>query len=371
MRFLFLNQYFPPDPAPTGVLLHELAECLKADGHHVDFVSARQQYRAGQGKGGRMKRELAALARLAVDAARRPRADVVLSASSPPMLLIVATLVAMRHRARSVHWAMDLYPELAITLGELRGRGLAAALTRFAGWCYRRTDCVVALDEDMAARLRTHGAESVVIRPWVFAPVEERLRAALALERAPEAPWTWIYSGNLGRAHEWETLLAAQAIIERRHSEVRLVFQGGGPQWPAAQARARELGLQRCDWRGYADEAALPTELLRCGACAVTQRPEVKGLLWPSKLGLLLALPRPIVWIGPPDGAIARELRMRPGAGIFASGQAEEVAAWVLQARESAGAFPPGATVDAAAHREQALEGWRQLLAALPVRPER
>ncbi len=234
------------------------------------------------------------------------------------------------------------------------------------GWCYRRADLVVALDGDMAARLRGYGADTVVIRPWVFAPVGETLRGALRADAgAPAEPWTWIYSGNLGRAHEWETLLAAQAIIEQRDSGVRLRFQGGGPQWAAAQRRARELGLQRCDWRGYADEAALPAELLRCGTCAVTQRPEARGLLWPSKLGLLLALPRPILFIGPTDSAVAEALRGRSGSGVFAPGAAEEVAAWVLQTRASPTALAPGAVLDAAAHREQSLEKWRELLAGL------
>ena len=48
MRFLLLNQYFPPDPAPTGVLLREVADELVAAGHEVDFVAAQQDYRGGQ-----------------------------------------------------------------------------------------------------------------------------------------------------------------------------------------------------------------------------------------------------------------------------------------------------------------------------------
>ena len=48
MRILFLNQYFPPDPAPTGVLLGELAERLREAGHVIDFISAAQEYRTGQ-----------------------------------------------------------------------------------------------------------------------------------------------------------------------------------------------------------------------------------------------------------------------------------------------------------------------------------
>ena len=108
MRVLFLNQYFPPDPAPTGVLLRELADELERAGHTVDFVAAREDYRAGQQKGERMVLEARALGRMLLDGLRRPKADVVVSASSPPCLLVVATLVAAWHRAKSVHWIMDL-----------------------------------------------------------------------------------------------------------------------------------------------------------------------------------------------------------------------------------------------------------------------
>jgi hypothetical protein len=359
VRFLFLNQYFPPDPAPTGILLRELADDLVNRGHTVDFVAARQDYRAGQQRGGRMRRELKALLRMWLDGMRRPRADVVISASSPPCLLIVATLVAVWHRARSVHWIMDLYPEVAIALGEIRDGPVARGLSWLTGWCYRRAAQVVALDEDMAERVRKYRVEAAVIRPWVFASV--LARPLPAVEPAP--PWTWIYSGNLGRAHEWETLLAVQAFIEPRDPEVHLLFQGGGPSWPAAQVRAVELDLQRCSWQPYADEAGLPASLLRAQVCAVTQLPAVQGCLWPSKLGFVLTLPRPILWIGPKDGAIARELREIEHAGSFAPGEVRAIADWLLAQKKRENVVRSAATFDAYAHREQALAAWRELLA--------
>ena len=357
MRFLFLNQYFPPDPAPTGVLFGEIAERLRAAGHAVDFVAARQDYRVGQKQGGRTIRELKALGRMLLDACRRPRPDVVVSGTSPPCLLVVATLAALRFRARSVHWIMDMYPEIAVGLGEIGPGRLARVVGGAMGWSYRRAAAVVALDADMAVHLRRHGVEPCFVRPWVFAPVLRQLAAAQA---APTAEWTWIYSGNLGRAHEWETLLAAQAILEARGAEVRLLFQGGGPSWPAAQGRAQELGLKQCVWRDYVPEAELPESLRRCAVLAVTQRPEAQGLLWPSKLGLVLSLPRAILWVGPTEGAIAELLRAVPGAGVFAPGQAAEVADW-LEARRGA-ALPERAALDPAVHREEALRAWQELL---------
>jgi hypothetical protein len=72
------------------------------------------------------------------------------------------------------------------------------------------------------------------------------------------------------------------------------------------------------------------------------------------------------VWIGPTDGAIAAELRPLPHAGIFAPGQAREVADWVI-ARHAAPA-EVAATIDAAAHRREALGMLSRLVNELATR---
>jgi glycosyltransferase involved in cell wall biosynthesis len=330
MRILFLNQYFPPDPAPTGILLHELADMLQANGHSVRFVAARQDYRGGQPKGGRMLRELKALATMLLDGFRAPRADLVISASSPPLLLIVATLVALRHRAKSIHWIMDLYPEIAVALEEIPPGFFAQALKKIMGWCYRRADRVVVLDADMAERLEGHGVTTELIRPWGF-------RECAAAARAHRRTGGAVDVDLLGKPRPGSRMADAadaQALLEQRGIDATLLFQGGGPSWPAAQARAAELGLRNCAWKPYVPEEEIRASLLRCHVCAVTQKPSAQGLLWPSKLGLVMTLPRPILWVGPVDGAIARELRQFPDAGIFSPGNAEAIAGWLARRRE-------------------------------------
>ena len=86
MRFLFLNQYGPPDPVPTARLLGELAEGLRGGGHEVEILSQRQSYQGRPARGGRLKRELQASWAI-FRAGLRPRGgrpDVVLALSSPP-----------------------------------------------------------------------------------------------------------------------------------------------------------------------------------------------------------------------------------------------------------------------------------------------
>jgi hypothetical protein len=295
------------------------------------------------------------------DGLRRPRPDVIFSASSPPCLLVVATLLARWHRARSVHWVMDVYPEIAVALGEIRAGLLSRMIERVMGWCYRRTNLVVALDEDMADRLGRYEVEARISRPWVSRAILDQPDLATI----PEEPWTWIYSGNLGRAHEWETLLCAQAELEARGVAIQLVFQGGGPSWIAAQSRARELGLRACVWRGYVPEKDLHSSLLRAQCAAVTQRPEVRGLLWPSKLGLVLSLPRRILFVGPPDGAIARELRTLPQTAVFPTGATAEVAQWLERQALDRSQVSPLERVNARRERENSLANWREWMTRL------
>lgn len=300
-----------------------------------------------------MRRELASLAGMFWRGASMRRPDVIVSGTSPPCLLVVAQGLAIRHRARSVHWCMDLYPDIAVALGEVRKVTLFRIIDSVMGWCYRRVTRVVALDADMAALIKRHGVDSEIVRPWVITPMPHTIAANDPPAHATECDW--MYSGNLGRAHEWETLLDAQALLEQRGSNHRLVFQGGGPSWPKARERAELLGLQRVEWRGYAQEDRLVESLLEAQCLVVTERPEVKGMLWPSKLALMLALPRPILYVGPRDSAIASQLGRLQHAGVFEPGDAAGVAGWLMR-RQTFPNVQPGEVLNPHLHRSESID---------------
>jgi len=245
-------------------------------------------------------------------------------------------------------------------LGEVPDGTVARLFSAATRWAYRGADCVVALDEDMAARLKGYGVSARIIPPWVFESLL-KARAAQPLVRSLESlEPIWLYSGNLGRAHEWQSLLDAQRLLEASGAPWRLVFQGGGPSWSAAQEYARQAGLTRCDWRPYVPEDQLPASLLAADVLVVTQKPETCGLLWPSKLSLVTSIPRPILWVGPTDRAIARDLARLPQAGIFAPGDAAGIAKWLAGA--AGAALTPskaGCLVrDPVANRAAALDQW-------------
>lgn len=383
LRILFLNQYFPPDPAPTGILLKEVADELKGFAE-CDLIAADQSYRK-KSSGHRAIRELQALWTILLKGLRAQKADLVVSGSSPPCMAVVAALIARFHRAKSLHWAMDIYPELAVALGEIKPGLLLQVIRKAMRWAYRNTEAVIALDEDMARKLEPYGAPLQILRPWLpehsnleggapAAPGEEPPKnahpptpsvshsAALGHTEGP-VDNIWIYSGNLGRAHEWETLLEAQALLEKRGSPLRLVFQGNGASWGQAREKATQMGLRQCEWHPYVAGNQLLATLLNARAIIVTQRNETQGLLWPSKLALAMDLPRPILWVGP-KGAISSLLSRSESSGKFESGNAEGIANWLE-------ALPKRAVeklCDASSHRQESLAVWRELILKIAAR---
>jgi len=312
-RILFLNQFVPPDPAPTSRLLGEVASELRQRGFQTVLIGDALEYRGGKTiLGSRALREALSLLRLLARVLATPRVQAIVVLTSPPMLPLVALLARIRHpRARLIHWAMDLYPEVAVAVGEVKEGSLIHRITaRLMRRFYSACDLVVALDHEMAMRIGPLPRRVEVEPPWPPEPIC-LTPPTTGEESETFRGFVWLYSGNLGRAHDWRTLIEAQALVEARGLGVDLVFQGGGAERNAAMAEAKSRGLQRCFWRDYAPEADLISSLLLADALVATQRPETAGYLWPSKLALAVLLGRPVLWVGSKEGGVAQWLRRR------------------------------------------------------------
>ncbi len=369
MRVLFINKFIPPDPAPTAVLIDAVARIVTDSGGDVIYAGSEEDYRGHRPTGRRRwLHECVANLRVLWRGLTCPRPDIIVCLTDPPGCLVPAAIVAALRGARLVHWAMDVYPEIAVALGELRAESLVHRAVRVAmQWAYQRCEAIACLDDDMITALGLQGdARDFISTPWP--------PAGLTLPKAIPSPnptkVRWLYSGNLGRAHDYETVLRAQRRLEDAHAPFELVFQGGGPARDAARQLAAELRLEHCRWQDYAPEGTLLESMLDAHVLIATQKLETRGLLWPSKLAPMLVLPRAIVWVGPTDGAVAKTLREREAPhGIFAPGEDERLAQWLIDSRDILLHSPDGSVEslhDRLTHlRENALETWRVRLGSL------
>jgi glycosyltransferase involved in cell wall biosynthesis len=207
-----------------------------------------------------------------------------------------------------VYWVMDVYPDLAFELGVLRAASLTGRALRWVSrWILRRADLVIALGRTMAQRLEACGARRVsVVHNWADG---EAIRPRAAEDHPMRAAWGWearfvvMYSGNMGLAHEFETILDAAEIL-RGDSRFLFAFVGGGARRDEVELAVSQRGLGNVEFRPFVAQDELAWSLSGGDVHLVTLCEKMAGLLVPSKIYGILAAGRPTIYIGPRDGEI-------------------------------------------------------------------
>ncbi len=336
MRVLLLNQFYHPDTAATGQLLADVGAALGRCGHEVHVIASRGAYGGGSqrfpaesvqdgvavhrvaatgfGRAGLLGRavDYASFYLLAWQRAMQlPPMDAALCLTTPPMIGLVGSALQRRRGTRLIYWPMDLYPEIMVALGMLRGGSLPERLLRrVSRHLYRRADAVIALGEVMARAERQGGArDATVIHNWVPG---EHVQPSDPPRRDEVV---WMYSGNLGWGHELETAVAAMAALRDQHA-LRLRIIGQGKMQASLQQQVDDAELQTVSFGRPCPLEALSSQLAEGDMHLVSQRPGTQGLLVPSKVYGILAAARPAIYIGPEDTEVAAILR-ESGAGMI------------------------------------------------------
>ena len=334
MRIVLLNQFYPPDLAPTGHYLHDVARALVAAGHEVTVIASQRAYGGGGGfaaeewlDGVRVRRlagtgfgraELAGkladylgyYLQLATSLARSDQPDLIVALTTPPYLGLLAKWTAALRGTRHAHWVMDIYPDVMRAHGMVDGVPYHA-LQRLARHAVGGASVVLTLAPGMAASMRAYTEPGTRVEwvplwspaglePWpATEPVPLRAQRGWASERL-----VLLYSGNFGLGHRFEEFLAAAAELGPR-----------GPRWAFAGAGRSRPRVERF----IAEHPELPIELLPnvpaerlrehlCSADVhlMSLEPSWENTLLPSKLQASLAVGVPVLHVGDPRGDLAR-----------------------------------------------------------------
>ncbi|HEX3108297.1 MAG TPA: glycosyltransferase family 4 protein [Thermoanaerobaculia bacterium] len=369
MRIVFVNRYFYPDHSATSQMLADLAFHLASRGWDVGVITSRLGYESSVlgprssekhretingvdvrriwttrfGRGSLIGRAFDYLTFYlsAFLAMRSERKSLIVAMTDPPLLSIVATLAA----PNVVNWVQDLFPEVAQHLGMRVPR----FVNRMRDWSLRRARANVALGEAMSKRI---GANAVVQHNWAgadLAPAESRPRTEFVVG----------YSGNLGRAHEFDTMLAAARALP----DIRFDVAGGGAQLERVRANAPA----NVTFRGYAPREQLAGSLSSADVQLVSLLPAVEGLIVPSKFYGILAVGRPVIFIGAGDSELAQLIREhRCGFAVEPGDSAALIAAIRNLEQDRAHAVELGrrgrALYDARFAPEIAFANWERIL---------
>ena len=260
--------------------------------------------------------------------------DVIVAKTDPPLISVLAALVCRLRQARLVNWVQDLFPDVAVALGLLRPHGPAARLLcALRNTALRQAAANVALGRRMAAHIAGCGVgrQRIHVRHnWV----DSELITPLDRDHSPlRATWGLAssfvvgYSGNFGRVHEFETILEAARLLAE--DNVRFLLVGRGARHARVRERAAELGLDNLVFQDYQPRERLRESLAAADAHLVSLLPGMEGLVVPSKFYGIAAAGRPTLFIGDPDGEIARLLARHDCGLCSAPGDAEALAAHI------------------------------------------
>jgi glycosyltransferase involved in cell wall biosynthesis len=331
-RVIFVNRRYRPDEAATSQLLTDLAEHLAARGFAVEVIAARFRpedgpsgeriagvavRRLGAGgtaaRAGLVARAFASLgfalaAAFTLVRGLRP-GDAVVAMTDPPLLgVMLAPAVALR-RGRMINWLQDVFPETAAALGiGAAGGWLGRALAAFRNRALRRAAANVVIGRRMEERLSRAVPDGrwALIPNWALEePDAPPPPAASGFRRSLGLTGQFVvgYSGNLGRAHEFGTLLGA-AIRLRDRRDIVFLIVGSGFHRARLEADVAAAGLTSFLFAPPQPRAGLADSLAAADAHLVSLRPALEGLVVPSKLYGVAAAARPVLFVGDPAGEI-------------------------------------------------------------------
>jgi len=399
-RLFFLNRYFYPDHSATSQLLSDLAFHLAASGRHVHVITSQQRYdNPGSrlpaketvngvhvsrvpttqfGRSGLLGRGLDYLSFYASAWRLLPtlvkRDDILVAMTDPPLVSIVAMRAAQRRGAHLVNWLQDIYPEVAVQLGVSALRGpIGSGLSYLRDKTLRTAAANVVVGQRMSERISSLGIsmDNVhVIHNWSddeqISPVSNADNP-LRREWGLDDKFVVGYSGNLGRAHEFETVLGAG---ERLRNDPRIVFLfiGGGHRMDELARIVKARGLEstfRCI--PYQDRTLLKHSLCVPDIHWISLNPAVEGLIVPSKFYGIAAAGRPIIAITARDGEIARLVQQHRCGLVIEPGQVDALAAALVRLSTDPSSLATMGTrarimLDAHFTRRQAIDRWRNVL---------
>ncbi len=362
-RVFFLNRYFFPDHSATSQILSQLAFRLAESGRNIHVITSRQIY---DNPGARLRvQEIqrgvtihrtsgthfgrAGLLSRAIDylffywAAWRSlnsmrQDDILVTMTDPPLLSILGMYAARRKGVHLVNWLQDIYPEIATELGVPLIKGpLNWLLSRMRNNSLHSANTNVVVGECMAEKVTKLGVPSsqiCVIPNWgddeQITPIDARanpLRAKWQLE----GKFVVGYSGNLGRAHEFDTLLSAS---EQFKGDPRIVFLfiGSGHRSSELARQVKDRGLaEKFIFLPYQDNDVLKYSLAAPDVHWISLRPELEGLIVPSKVYGIAAAARPIIAITAKDGEIARLVETHHCGMVVEPGNSDELVKAISQ----------------------------------------
>jgi len=366
-KIIFVNRFFYPDQSATSQLLTDLVSKLKFDANvellvvtsrrvmanpaislnkeeMIDGVKVKRVYTTNFGKkvllGRLLDFFLFYITSFFMLLRMVQKGDVVIVKTDPPLISVTSIVAVAIKGGQQINWLQDIYPEVAARLGVKGFNGLfGGLLVKIRNNTLRKSLYNVVLGERMLSHVESLGVDRdkiKIIHNWsdgnVIKPVDKESNY-LVKDWGLENKFVVCYSGNMGRAHEFDTILNA---IEKLNSNKNIVFLfiGDGAKRLWLETQAIERNLSNMLFKPYQDFSKLSYSLSVGDLHLISLIPELEGLIVPSKFYGVMAAGRPSFFVGSESAEVKKMLQDCNCGRSFLIGEADALAEGIVSLYE-------------------------------------
>jgi glycosyltransferase involved in cell wall biosynthesis len=361
IKLSVITQFFPPDYAATGQLIEELTRQLGILGVDVEVFTGQPGYafqtsvappvekfgkvriqrsRATQIWSkqirGKAVNGVLFMLRTALHILRnRQRSNLLLITTAPPFLPVLGYVAHLLFRMSYVCILYDLYPDIAVDLGVIsKNHWLVKLWQSLNRQVWRNAKGLIVLSPEMKERVATICPQAehkiAVIHSWgdpkAIVPIPKK-ENWFACEYKLADKFTVLYSGNMGRCHDMNTILEAAKLL--RSEPIQFVFIGSGAKRQQVIEEAQRLELDNLIFLPYQEKHILPYSLTACDLSLVSVDVRFESLVAPSKLYPALAAEKPVAVICSQYSYLRKLMQEGNCGATFENGDAQGLAEFI------------------------------------------
>jgi colanic acid biosynthesis glycosyl transferase WcaI len=268
-----------------------------------------------------------------------PAPDVVITETDPPFLCLLGGLLRYCLGCRHICYLQDVYPDVAVALGKLRGGWTARLLRKLFFAVYKKSDAVVVLSRDMAELVEDGNVskERIHLIPnWVDTNKIYPIKNTNGFRQTNrlDDKFVIMYSGNIGLSQRLEQVINAASQLCHRN-DIVFVFVGDGANRHKLQQMVHEEHLTNVRFFDYCGNDELADSLSAADLHLVILRPEVKQLLMPSKIYGILASGTPAIVLADRDCELAKTVDENDLGIVVDSAHVADLTTAIINAVES------------------------------------
>ncbi|MEL6929240.1 MAG: glycosyltransferase family 4 protein [Cyanobacteria bacterium J06600_6] len=360
-RLSIITQFYPPDYAATGQLIQELARQLGSHNIKTSVFTGQPGYAFSQEnapnkeisrqvkikrtrttrfwskrvRGKTLNGILFCLRASLHILKHRRKIDTLLLTTAPPFLSAIGYFSNLLLGIPYICLVYDLYPDVVTELKVSSNDSVIVKIWRGVNKrVWGKAEHIIVLSSTMRDRL-IGGYPNLerkvsIIENWAdpnqIKPLD-KMQNWFAQEHKIDNKFTILYSGNLGRCHDAQTILATMKLLQ--NDPVQFVFIGSGAKYENCRQQTIDWGIHNCLFLPFQPKEVLPFSLTACDLALVSIASGLEGVVVPSKLYGVMAAGVAVAAICEPHSYL-RPLLDGLGCGAcFDNNDAEKLAEFI------------------------------------------